>query len=337
MPDIMRVTFVIGWLGHQSPTTTTIWLAQEARRRGHDVGFLDYLDFSLEADGRVWGLVHRIDLPRRASRDRLAAALKLGRTRRERRCMSEDDVVFLRNNPADRFSSWVEKVGNPGVFFGRLLRRHGVRVINDPDGLDRARQPLYLLDRVPELLPRTLVSRDPERIQAFLTELDAPAVLKPMAGYGGHGVFRVGRGQVRNVRSMLSTLSQEGFVMAQEWLPGAGEGDKRVLLWRGRPLLLRDGQPSVYLRRSSGGDHRHNIHAGGRRRRCTLTAGELDACLRVGRYLETDGLDFVGLDLVGGRVLEINIFSPGGIHNMHALYGVNLASRIWERLEGSDA
>ncbi len=329
----MRVSFVVGWLGHQSATTTTLWLAHEGRRRGHDVAFVDYLDFSFDADGRVWGLAQRPELPARASRERLADALRLGQLARAPRCLSDEDVVFLRNNPLDRFSSWGEKVGNPGIGFGRVLKRQGVRVLNDPEGLDRARQPMYLLERVPELMPRSFLSRDTEAIVAFLRELDAPAVLKPMAGYGGFGVFHVARGQVRNVRSAVEMLAQQGYVVAQQWVDGAEEGDKRVLLWRGAPLDFEGGLRSVYLRRSAHGDHRHNLHAGGHRRRCGLDDAELALCHRVGALLAEDGLDLVGLDLVGGRLLEANVFSPGGIHNMHALYGINVAARIWESLE----
>ena len=329
----MRATFVIGWTGQQSETTTTMWLAHEGVRRGHDVVFLDYLDFSLETGARVLGSVRRPHAARRASRARYAAALRAGEVSREERCLGEDDVVFLRNNPADRFGSWIERVGNPGVGFGRLLRAAGVRLVNDPDGMERARDHGYLALRVPELLPRTLVSRDAARIEAFLRELDAPAVLKPHGGYGGHGVFYVRRAQVANVRATIGVLAHEGYVVAQEWLPAARRGDKRVLLWQGRPLELSGGRWSAYRRRSAPRDHRNNVHAGGRRARCGLSVEERACCERIGRYLREDGLALVGLDLVGEHVLEVNVFCPGGIGNMHALYGDNVAARIWADLE----
>lgn len=330
----MRATFVIGWVGHQSDTTATLWLAHEGARRGHDVAFVDYLDLSVDAGGAVWGRARRPDVPTAASRKRYAASLRAGAVRIDDRRMSDDDVVFLRNNPVDRFSSWIEKVGNPAVAFGRLLEGAGVRVINRPDGLERARHPAWLVERVPDLLPRGVITRDVDRILAFLRDLDAPAALKPLAGYGGHGVFHVRRGQVRNVRATIELLAHEGYVVAQEWLPEAARGDKRVLLWRGAPIPLGGDRWSAYRRKAAAGDHRNNVHAGGRRRACGLDERELAICRRVGAHLAGDGLDLVGLDLVGDRVLEVNVFCPGGIHNMHALYGGNVAARIWDDLEG---
>lgn len=331
----MRVTFVIGWVHHQSETTTTAWLAHEGHRRGHDVAFLDYLDFTQEPDGSVWGRTRRPAVAASAARARYVAALRSDDVISERRRLSDDDIVFLRNNPADRFSSWVERVGNPALAFGRLLAAQGVRVINSPDGLERARHPSYLTKHIPDLLPPSLISRDVAALERFLGALDGPAVLKPLGGYGGHGVFLVERGQQTNVRAMIEMIVSDGYAVAQPWIPAGDHGDKRVLLWRGRPLELGEGRWSAYLRLRAQGDHRNNIHAGASRRPCTLDEYELAVCRRVGDFLLDDGLDLVGLDLIGDRVLEINVFAPGGIHNMNALYGGNIAARIWDDLEAS--
>ncbi len=309
-----------------------MWLAFEGYRRGHDIAFVDYLDLSMDPSGEVWGKA-RVPSPGYSTRGQYAAALRSPEVPRRERCLSDDAIVFLRNNPADRMSSWVEKVGNPAIPFGRLLQRQGVAVINDPAGLAEAGHPGYLLTRIADLMPPTLLSRDPVRIERFLRDLDGPAVLKPLAGYGGFGVFYLQRNQVRNVRAMIETLASGGYVVAQGWIPGAHEGDKRVLMWRGRPLELAPGRWSAYLRRGNAGEHRHNIHAGGRPYPCELGPQEIKVIERVGGHLAKDGLALVGLDLIAETVLEINIFCPGGLHNLHALYGFDVAAHIWGDLE----
>lgn len=328
----MRVTFVIGWVQQQAATTTTMWLAHEAFRRGWDVAFVDYLELTCGPGALVRGRTRVPDVPREASRERYAAALRGGQVRAEVRDLGAEDVVFLRNNPADRFSSWAERVGNPAVAFGRLLRAHGVRVVNDPDGLERARHPAYLLERVPHLLPPTVMSRDADELEAFLRGLDGPAVLKPVGGYGGHGVFYVARRDRANVRAMIEVLAQSGYVAAQQYVPEAAHGDKRVLLWQGEPLALGGDRWSAYLRRAARGERRNNIHAGGHRRGCGLSERERAICAEIGAHLRADGLALVGLDLVGERILEVNVFAPGGMHNMHALYGANVAARVIDEL-----
>src|SRR5262249_36196140 len=152
-------------------------------------------------------------------------------------CLSEFDVVFLRNNPnvaatepGDRF--------NPALDFGRRLKRNSVMVVNDPDGLLRAGSKMYLAGFPEEIRPRTLISRRVDKIKEVLRELDGPAIIKPLAGFGGQNVFYLRRGQVSNLHQMIGAVRKDGYVIAQEYLPEVSRGDKRVLLLAGEPIRL---------------------------------------------------------------------------------------------------
>jgi glutathione synthase len=191
---------------------------------------------------------------------------------------------------------------------------------------------MYLAGFPEEVRPRTLVSRSASKIKEFLRDLDGPAILKPLAGFGGKNVFYLRRGQVANLTPMIATLRQDGYVIAQEYLPAVARGDKRILLLGGEPIRL-GGHIAAYRRMRPKDDIRNNMHVGGVRKRCEF--GEVEE--RIARLLkprlDSDGLYFVGVDVVGDKLLEINVFAPGGVHNINELYGVNVGEHIVEDLE----
>ena len=205
-------------------------------------------------------------------------------------------MIFLRNNPnagggeGDRF--------NPALDFGRRLKQLGVLVLNDPDGLSRAGSKMYLAGFPVELRPKTLVTRSMERVRAFLRELDGPAIIKPLAGFGGKNVFYVARGQSANLPQMISTVRRAGYVIVQEYLPAVAKGDKRVLLLGGVPLDV-GGVVAAYKRMRPKDDIRNNIHIGGSRKRTDFSEAERRICDLLRPRLVADGLYFVGVDLVG--------------------------------------
>jgi glutathione synthase len=325
----MQICFVVNAVRTQRLTYTTLHLAYEAHRAGHGVHFASIDSFSYCDDERVMAQTTRV--PAGAATPRAFwKALVAEQTPRSEVCLTELDAVFLRNNPAtlaegpDRF--------NPAIDFGRRLKRLGISVVNDPDGLMRAGSKMYLAGFPEEVRPKTLISRSADKIKQFLRELDAPAILKPLAGYGGQNVFYVRRGQVSNLNQMISAVRKDGYIIAQEYLPEAVNGDKRVLLLGGRPIRLGD-QVAAYKRMRPKDDIRNNMHVGGQRKRCEFTATEQRICELLRPRLVADGLYFVGVDIVGDKVLEINVFAPGGIHNINHLYGVNVGRAVVADLE----
>jgi glutathione synthase len=327
----LRVCFVVNNFRTQRATYTTAHLAFEAQRRGHEVRFVSVDGFSYADDGRVVGLAARAPEKPYKTTKGFTRALVADDVPVEEVTLNDFDVVFLRNNPAvaaadpgDRF--------NPAIDFGRRLKRSGVLVVNDPDGLLRAGSKMYLSGFPEEIRPKTLVSRNVDQIKEFLRSLDGPAILKPLSGFGGQSVFYVRRGQVSNLNQMIQAVRKEGYVIAQEYLPEVARGDARVLLLRGEPIRL-GRHVAAYKRMRPKDDIRNNMHVGGVRKRFTFGETEQKICDLLRPRLIADGLYLVGVDVVGDKVLEINVFAPGGIHNINELYGVNVGQVVISDLE----
>jgi glutathione synthase len=198
--------------------------------------------------------------------------------------------------------------------------------LNDPLGLRNANEKLYAC-HFPELMPPTIVDSDKRRIRAFVEEVGGLAVIKPVDGHGGEGVFRLSNAD-KNANALIETVTRHGrrIAMVQAFLPAVERGDKRILLVDGDPI-------GAILRVPRADDVRSNIHVGG-----TVTAAEIDADDRriietIGPRLVRDGLWFVGLDVIGGKLTEVNVTSPTGIQQMSRLSGTNVEARVIDSLE----
>jgi glutathione synthase len=189
------------------------------------------------------------------------------------------------------------------------LVKDRVFVVNDPRGVRDANEKLFAFQFL-EFMPRSLVSADRAQIIEFVSTVGGTAVLKPLDGMGGSGVVVLTAGD-RNVRSMVDMLTQEGqrLAMVQEYQPAIRQGDKRVLLLDGEPL-------GAILRVPREDDVRANIHAGGQVQACDLTVRERDLVRAVAPKLREYGLWFVGLDLIGEKLIEVNVTSPTGIQEL---------------------
>jgi glutathione synthase len=326
----MRVCFVVNNVRTQRPTYTTVHLAFAAHRRGHDVAFVSVDGLSHREEGHVAADLVRPKVARVRDAAAFVKALRSEKVRRESASLSEFDVVFLRNNP--NVAGEDPHAFNPAIEFGRRLRHAGVLVVNDPDGLVRAGSKMYLAGFPVDVRPKTLVTRSVERVRAFLRELDGAAIIKPLHGFGGQNVFYVGRGQTANLAQIISTVKGQGYLIVQEFLPAVARGDKRVLLLAGVPISV-DGHHAVYRRMRPKDDIRNNMHVGGARKPSGLSEAERRICDLLRPRLVADGLYFVGVDLVGDKILEINVFAPGGIHNINELYGIDVGSVVIRDLE----
>jgi glutathione synthase len=245
--------------------------------------------------------------------------------------LDEFDVVMLRNDPADDAETdpWRN---NAGVAFGQLIASSGVLVVNDPTSLANALSKAYF-QHFPEIVrPRTLISRDESMIEEFIKDLGGKAVLKPLQGSGGTGVFLVDRKEAPNLKQIIEAISRDGYVVAQEYLPEAAKGDVRLFVMNGEPLTL-NGEYAAFRRTPSTKDIRSNMSAGGKAEKVKVT-DEMLAMVEVVRpKLVADGMFLVGLDIVGDKLMEINVFSPGGLGSAQALYEVNFAPAIIGELE----
>jgi glutathione synthase len=319
----MRLAFVVADPRAQRATYSTAYIAAAALRRGHEVGFVGADDLTLAPDDSVVAAVRRppgsADTPAE-----LCRALAAGDETDER--LGGYDVVFLRFNPHHDAGGHAVPVTD----FGWRLRLGGVLVINDPEGAQRAGGRMYLSGLPAEIRPRTLITRDPAEVKAFVRALDAPALIKPLTERDGAAArFTVGRGQMKNLNQMISAVRKRGYLVVQEYVADAG-GEKRLLLLCGEPL--RDGRRVAIYRRAAdegvAGDESHL-----RRRRAELGPAERRIVDLLRPRLAADGLYLVSVDLAGDKVLEVNVFTPGGAHACAELYGIDVGDVVVRDLE----
>lgn len=228
--------------------------------------------------------------------------------------LADFDVVWMRKDPPFDMTY---------IFCTYLLDMVGPRtlVLNAPSGL-RARNEKLFAAAYDELTPPTLISNNIARIMAFAGVQPGKVVLKPWDGNGGRGVLVTQAGDP-NLRSMIEVLSEEGrrFILAQRHLPEIAEGDKRILLVEGAPV-------GAVLRVPGKADHRGNLHVGATAHATTLTPRELEICARIGPTLRAEALLFVGIDVIGGWLTEINVTSPTGIRQVNRFDGTLVEERI---------
>ncbi len=205
------------------------------------------------------------------------------------------------------------------------VRNGGVPVVNDPRGLREISEKLAIT-WFPDLIPPTLVDRDSRRIRAFI-ERHGRVVVKPLFAMGGASIFAVSHGDP-NTNVILETLTRHGSeaIMVQRYLPEIREGDKRILLIDGEPV------PYALARIPTGIDHRGNLAAGGRCESVPLTPRDREICARVAPRLVELGQRFVGLDVIGEHLTEINVTSPTCIRELDRLEGLDIAGEFIDAL-----
>ncbi len=201
----------------------------------------------------------------------------------------------------------------------------GTLVVNDPAAVRNAPEKL-LVTHFPDLMPPTLISWDLDAIRAFRAE-HRDIIVKPLFGNGGAGVFRI-RADDENLASLLEmhfSRSREPL-MIQRYEPAVRQGDKRI--------ILIDGEPAGAINRvPAQGEARSNMHVGGRAEQSRLTAREHEICRRIGPLLKRQGMVFVGIDVIGDWLTEINVTSPTGLQEISRFDGINLAGLIWDSIE----
>jgi glutathione synthase len=324
----MRICFVVADVRAQQATFSGIYLALAAHRRGHDVRFVSVDDLSFLDDNNILATTTRVRAGDYGDTAAYARALASDEAVVEEDTLGGFDVVFLRYNPTR------ESEGRPSaplIDFGWRLRLAGTLVVNDPEGMRRAGSRMYLADFPADVRTRTLVSRSKSRLKAFLKALDGPAVLKPLAPRGGEHVFYLRRRQVSNLNQIIAAVTKEGYALAQEYLAEAEQGEKRLLLLNAEPIRIGD-RVAIYLRRTVLAPG--VTKAGGSvRGKCDFGPVEARICDILRPRLLADGLTFVAVDIVGDRILELNVFTPGGLHAVSELYGIDAAQVVIADLE----
>ena len=290
---------------------TTFVLMLEAQQRGHEIFFMGIDDMFLRG-GTPHGRYRRLDLARAKPHYRLGE-VSTG-------ALEDFDSVWMRKDPPFDIK----------FFFAThvlsLIDETRCFLLNNPKGLREANEKLYAL-RFPEQIPQTLVASDIDTLKAFMEELGGEMIIKPLDGCGGSGVFYL-RDQDRNTNAILEAATDNGrrLIMAQRYLPEIRQGDKRIIVLNGEPL-------GAVLRVPLETETRGNIHVGGQCVKTDVTERDQEICAALAPLLRADGLYFVGLDVIGNYLTEVNVTSPTGIQEVNALNGVRLERQVVDFVE----
>ena len=325
----MRIGFVVNEVSQEHTSYTTTGLALAAHKAGAEVFYMGVGDLAYNAEGDM--CAHARRAPEVKSRNAGPFLKKIKEAPREKIKSSDLDVLMLRNDPAEDIEkrTWAQSIG---VIFGQLAERQGVMVLNDPGSLNDAINKMYFQHFPEKVRPKTIITRDVSDVEAFFEQAKNKMVLKPLQGSGGRNVFLVTRKEAKNINQMFEAISRDGYVVAQEYLPEAKEGDIRLFLINGRPIEVK-GKYAALHRLQKDGEIRSNIHRGGKAAKAVITDEMMELVEIVRPKLMRDGMFFVGLDIVGTTLMEINVFSPGGLNNASNLYGVDFVTPVIEAIE----
>ena len=290
---------------------STFALALEAQRRGH--ALFHYLPDALTwREGRLYARGRPLTVIRQhGNHHRFGPSEELD--------LAGLDVILMRQDPP------FDMAYITATHLLELLPEDGPLVVNNPAAVRNAPEKLFVL-RFRELMPPTLLTRSRDDIRAFWRE-HGDIVVKPLFGNGGAGVFRLRPGDenLTALLEMYEAIKREP-VMVQCYLPEIREGDKRIILVEGEAK-------GAVLRVPAEGEARANLHVGGRPVRTELSKREHEICTAIGPSLRAQGLVFVGIDVIGGWLTEINVTSPTGIQEIARLDGVDIAPMIWDAIE----
>lgn len=314
----MKFVFIIDPIQRLDPGhDTSVALMEAAQLMGHEVWITQAGSLSV-VGGRAWAMMQAVRLvPVELLDGRWIAQdvwFELGD--RALRPLEEMDAVFMRTDPP---------VDVPYLYATHILDYVDPRktlVVNRPNGLRLANEKLYAL-QFTDVVPETIVTAEKQQIREFVDKHGA-AVLKPLGGKGGEGILLIEKGD-RNFNSLVELSTQRGAVpiMVQVFLPAAKDGDKRVILLDGEPIGAVNRIPS-------GGDFRGNMAVGGRVAAEVVTERDRTIAQVLAPTLQKDGLYFVGIDVIGGYLTEVNVTSPTGIREIDRLSGMKLGHQVME-------
>lgn len=230
------------------------------------------------------------------------------------------DAIFMRKDPP------VDLAYLFATHILSLVASSSTFVLNDPRGLREANEKLYALN-FPSLIPPSIVTSDITRLKTFMEEMGGEMIIKPLDGCGGAGVFHLRRGD-RNLNAILEVSTDNGrqLIMGQRYLAEIRQGDKRLIVLNGEPL-------GATLRVPREDEHRGNIHVGGTCVKAAVTPRDRIICETLASRLRQDGLFFVGLDIIGDSLTEVNVTSPTGVQEINALDDVRLESNVIDFVE----
>ncbi len=325
----MKIGFIVNQVDTEIPTYTTIQLAFTAHKMGHEPYLMGVGDLVYYPEGHM-GAWARRPTKKFKTYENFFKSMQGPKAERVPITSHELDVLFIRNDPSvdTETRPWAQ---NAGVIFGKIALNQGVIVLNHPDALNDALNKMYFQHFPESVRPRTVISRNVDDIKKFFEESEHQIVLKPLQGSGGKDVFLL-KERETNLNQIVEAISRHGYVIAQEYLPAAKDGDVRLFVVNGE-ALQRDGKYAAFRRVNKEDDFRSNLSAGGRGVKAEVDDTMLEIVNKIRPKLINDGLFCVGLDIVGDKLMEINIFSPGGMLSASMHQGISFFEPVIESIE----
>jgi glutathione synthase len=319
----MNICFLIDpWEEINPKDDSTLRLIHESLIRGHNVGILYAFSLTIR-DSNTFGFVRMIKKQEKYSSN-FDIFYKKIELKKQMLPISGFDTIFIRTNPP---------LDQIMLNFLDSIKDHTF-IVNDIDGLRRANNKLYPAsfdDPGNEIIPVTHVSKSKNYLKEVIkNSAKDKMILKPLDGFGGSGVIVLEKDATQNINSLLdfyiSGKRDGNYVIVQEFIEGAEEGDTRVLMLNGEAV-------GAYKRIPAQDDIRSNIKAGGSAQKHVLTKQEKYICKKIGPKLVSDGLYFVGLDIIKGKLIEVNVVSPGGITRINKFNRTKIQSKVIDFVE----
>jgi len=320
----MKVCFIMyPWETIKPKQDSTIRLVHECATRGHDVAITTPHNLMIRDSVTICDcntIVNGQKMPKGMTRFHILVQFE-----NRIRALKDFDVIFMRDNPPmDTFVlNFLDSVKDEAF------------IVNAVNGLREANNKIYTAayyDPEKEIIPATHVSKNIDYLLGIIQQSDKDKmIMKPLDGYGGRGVIIVEKSAKDNIRPLLEfyinkTKGESNYIILQEYVEGAENGDVRVLMLNGKPI-------GALRRKPAKGDIRSNISAGGSVERYKLTKEDRMLCDVIGKKLVKDGIYFAGLDIISGKLIEINVLSPGTIADINKLNNVKLQVEIVDYLE----
>ncbi|YAI82133.1 MAG: glutathione synthase [cyanobacterium endosymbiont of Rhopalodia sterrenbergii] len=317
----MKFAFVIDSLPQLDPVhDSTVAIMEAAQAAGYEVWITQVHQLSV-IEGKAWAILSQVQLtPVKLQGQKWVAVPNWYQISKiVLKCLEDMDVVFMRKDPPVTVRYLY------ATYILDLINSKKTLVINSPQGLREANEKMYTL-KFYSVMPETIVSLDKTIIRKFVEEKKL-AILKPLGGKAGEGILLLDSSD-RNFNSLIevSTFYGQEAVMVQRFIPEAKDGDKRIILLDGQPIGAVNRIPI-------GKEFRGNMAVGGKSEKTEVTSRELEICEFLGPSLRKNGLYFVGIDVIGGYLTEVNVTSPTGIREIDRLDNTNLGKKVINWLE----
>jgi glutathione synthase len=326
----MTIAIVVNDVDTEVERAATTVIARAAAVRGHVVYMTGVSDLTYYSDGRLGAVCRKAPEGGAESQADFLQAVQGPGAERVTVSSGDLDVLYLRYNPLEEMEHrpWEH---DAGIIFGQMAVLQGVIVLSHPYTLPFAVNKMYLEHFPPSIRPKTVITRSYDEIVRFHQEQKGKIVLKPLTGYGGKDVFLLDE-DAANLKQIVESITRTSYLIAQEYLPAAVDGDTRLFLFNGRPLVC-EGKYAALRRVNAEGDFRSNMSAGGKPHAAEVTPRMLEIAEIVRPRLLADGIFDAGLDIVGDKLVEINAISSGGLNAAGRLEGVDFGGEVIRLIE----